>query len=162
MMPERTELLYGQVFQKMSKSPYHRFLCQRLLRMLRLAAPEGCFVWQEQPMTCPDSEPEPDLALIRGEEDDFAGAHPRTADLVIEVCVTSYEYDRSKLRAYASAGVKECWLVLGLEQQIEVHLEPEGQGYARSDRQGPGGHLASAVVPRFTVELEKLFEAPRV
>ena len=25
-------------------------------------------------------------------------------------------YDRPKLRAYASAGVKECWLVLGREE----------------------------------------------
>ena len=33
-------------------------------------------------------------------------------------------YDRSKLRAYASAGVKECWLVLGREKQIEVNRQP--------------------------------------
>ena len=30
-------------------------------------------------------------------------------------------YDRSKLRACASADVKECWLVLGPEKLIEVH-----------------------------------------
>ena len=42
-----------------------------------------------------------------GSEEDFRLAHPRTAELVIEVCVTSAEYDRSKLRACATAGVKK-------------------------------------------------------
>ena len=110
LIPKKSELLYGQVFHKMSKSPFHRFLSQRLLRLLQGAQPPGCFVWQEQPITCADSEPEPDLSVIRGREDDYATEHPRTAELVIEVCVTSHDYDRSKLRAYAGAGVKEFWL----------------------------------------------------
>ena len=56
-----------------------------------------------QPVTCSDSEPEPDLAVIRGSEDQF-WKHPKTAELVIEVCVSSHDYERSKLRAYAQAG----------------------------------------------------------
>ena len=31
LIPEKTELLYGQVFHKMSESPLHRFLVMRLL-----------------------------------------------------------------------------------------------------------------------------------
>jgi len=159
LIPERTELLYGQVFHKMSKSPFHRFVAQRLLRALQRAQPAGCFIWQEQPITCGDSEPEPDLSVIRGREDDFVTEHPRTAELVIEVCVSSHDYDRSKLRAYASAGVKECWLVLGPEQQIEVHRDPQGQQFADHVLCGPGGSVASRAVPTFTVDLASLFAA---
>src|SRR5260370_2689379 len=122
LMTERTELLYGFVYHKMPKSPPHSALVRRLGRLLRQVAMPGCFVSSEQPITCPDSEPEPDVAVIRGEEDNFWSEHPRTAELVIEVCVTSHEYHRSKLRAYASAGVKECWLVLGREKEVVVHL----------------------------------------
>ncbi|MBI4661444.1 MAG: Uma2 family endonuclease [Verrucomicrobia bacterium] len=159
LIPEKSELLYGQIFQKMSKSPYHRFLSQRLLRLLQCAQPPGCFVWQEQPITCADSEPEPDLAVIRGNEEEYANDHPRTAELVIEVCVTSHEYDRSKLRAYASAGVKECWLVLGPEKKIEVHRQPTGEQFAECAVYGPGGLLTSAAVSGLTVELGGLFAA---
>jgi len=71
--------------------------------------------------------------------------------------VSSPDYDRSKLRAYASAGVKECWLVLGPEQQIEVNRQPAGGQYAERQIIGPGGRLASAAVPGFAVELDALF-----
>jgi len=158
LIPENTELLYGQVYPKMPKSPFHRFLSQRLLRMLQRTQLPGCFVWQEQPINCGDSEPEPDLSVIRGNEDDYLAEHPRTAELVIEVCVSSQEYDRSKLRAYASAGVKECWLVLGPEQQIEVSRQPAGGQYAERQIIGPGGQLASVAVPGFAVELDALFK----
>ena len=159
LIPEKTELLYGQVLHKMSKSPLHRFLSQRLLRLLQRTELPGCFVWQEQPITCEDSEPEPDLSVIRGHEDDFAATHPRTADLVIEVCVTSHEYDRSKLRAYAGAGVKECWLILAPEMKIEVHRQPADEKYAECVVHGPGGSLSSMAVPSFTVVLDGLFAA---
>jgi Uma2 family endonuclease len=157
LIPEKSELLYGQVFHKMPKSPFHRFLSQRLLRMLQRVQPRGCFIWQEQPINCGDSEPEPDLSVIRGNEDDYLAEHPRTAELIIEVCVSGHEYDRSKLRAYAGAGVKECWLVLGPEQQIEVNRQPVGGQYAERQIVGPGGRLASVAVPGFAVELDALF-----
>ena len=159
LIPEQTELLYGQIFHQMSKSPLHRFLSQRLLRALQRAKPPGCFIWQEQPLTCEDSEPEPDLSVICGNEDDFFTQHPTTAELVIEVCVSSHDYDRSKLRAYARAGVPECWLVLGPEKQIEVHRQPQGEQFAERTLHGPGGSLNSTAVPSFTVELDRLFTA---
>ncbi len=157
LIPEKSELLYGQVYQKMSKSPLHRHLCQRLLRWLQRAQPAGHFVWQEQPITCGDSEPEPDLALICGNEDDFPTGHPHTAELVIEVCVTSHQHDQAKLRAYATAGVKECWLVLGPEQAIEVYRRPEGGQFSEYSRHTLGEKLTSSAVPGFTVELDRLF-----
>src|SRR5206468_10874720 len=124
LIPERTELLYGQVFQKMSKSPYHTFLHQSLTEVILKSVPPGVHLRSEQPITCTDSEPEPDLAVVRGRKEDYRREHPRTAELVIEVCVSSHEYDRSKLRAYASANIKEVWLVLAPERQIEVHRQP--------------------------------------
>jgi len=154
-----TELLYGFVYHKMPKPPFHSYLVGMLLRLLQAAAPEGFIVGSEQPITCVDSEPEPDLSVVRGEIADFRFAHPRTAELVIEVCVSSPDYDRSKLGAYASAGVKECWLVLGMEQQIEVHRQPAGDQFAQHAVHGPGGTLASASVPGFAVDLESLFGA---
>lgn len=78
---------------------------------------------------------------------------------MIEISVSSPEYDRSRLRAYASAGVKACWLVLGPEKQIEVHRLPQGEQFTEHALHGPGGRLTSTIVPSFTVELERLFAA---
>jgi Uma2 family endonuclease len=108
-------------------------------------------------MTCEDSEPEPDIAVVRGAEADFWNRHPRTAELVIEVCVTSHDYDRSKLRAYAAASVKECWLILGPEKQIEVYRQPKNGQFTEHALHGPGGTLTSAALPEFTLVLDAFF-----
>jgi len=159
LIPENTELLYGQVYQKLSKSPLHTLLLLRLLHWLQRAVPPSLHVRPEQPLTCADSEPEPDLSVVHGATEDYASEHPRTAELVLEVCVSSHEYDRSKLRAYAGAGVKEVWLVLVPEKQIEVHRLPAGGEFGERMVHGPGGRLASAVLPEFQVELGALFLA---
>ena len=159
LIPEKTELLYGQVFHKMPKSPLHSALLRRLLSLLQQATLPGCFVSSEQPITCADSEPEPDVAVIRGGLDDFWQTHPTTADLVIEICVSSHDYDRSKLRAYAAAGVKECWLVLAPERQVEVHRQPRGGEYAECRIVGVGERLTSPAIPALEIELVRLFDA---
>ncbi len=158
LIPEKTELLYGQVYQKMSKSPLHRLLSMRLLERLRPALPPTVHVQQEQPITCIDSEPEPDLSVILGSIEDYATAHPSTAEFVVEVCVTSHEYDRSKLRAYAQADVKELWLVLAPEKQVEVYRHPVGESFRERILYGPGGSLTSTVLPQFQLELNALFQ----
>lgn len=73
--------------------------------------------------------------------------------------MTSPEYDRSRLRAYAQAGVKECWLVLAPEKQVEVHRQPAGEQLTVTALHGPGGQVTSSAVPGFAVELASLFAA---
>src|SRR5260370_18356380 len=106
LIPEKTELLYGQVFHKMPESPLHTLLFMRLLEPLQRALPPGIHARPEKPIVCRGSEPVPDLSVVRGSIEDYAAEHPSTAELVIEICVSSHDYDRAKLRAYADAGVK--------------------------------------------------------
>ena len=157
LIPKNTEFLYGFVYTKMSKSPLHSALVRRLSRLLKQALPPGYFVDSEQPIECEDSEPEPDLAVLRGTDEDFWNHHPRTAELVIEVCVTSHDYDRSKLHAYAAAAVKECWLILGPEKKIEVYRQPKQGRFTERAVHGPGGTLTSAALPGFTLHLDSFF-----
>ena len=157
LIPENTELLHGFVYTKMSKSPFHSFLVQFLHEALTRVLPAGRLLRTEQPITCGDSEPEPDLAVVAGRKEDFRHDHPHTAELVIEVSITSHDYDRSKLRAYATAGVKECWLVLGPEKKIEVYRQPKDGQFAEHLLQGPGGTVTSAALPEFTLSLDAFF-----
>jgi Uma2 family endonuclease len=157
LIPEQTELLYGFIYRKMSKSPLHSYLLQLLQELLHKLVPAGFLIRTEQPLTFITSEPEPDLAVVRGQASDFREAHPHTAELVIEICVTSTDYDRSKLLAYASAGVKECWLVLAAQKQIEVHTRPQAGQFAIRNIYGPDGQCVSSSVPGVTIDLALLF-----
>jgi Uma2 family endonuclease len=157
LLPKNTELLYGQVFQKMSKSPLHTGLVLRLLRLLQAQLPTGCHLRPEQPLTCADSEPEPDVAVVRGREEEFWQEHPHTAELVVEVCVSSHDYDRTKLRAYALAGVKEVWFVLAPEARIEVYRQPAGGEFSERSRYSAGESFTSQMLPGFRVNLAEVF-----
>jgi Uma2 family endonuclease len=156
-IPKNSELLYGIIYKKMSKSPPHSAIVRRLLKLLQRLSLPGRFVSSEQPITCADSEPEPDISIVRGTEEDFWDEHPRTAELVIEVCVTSHEFDRLKLGAYADAKVKECWLVLVPDKKIEVYCKPVDGRFDEREIFGPGGKLKSIAVPEFELDLERVF-----
>ncbi len=83
--------------------------------------------------------------------------HPATAELVIEVCVTSHDYDRSKLPVCASAGMKESWHVPGQERQIEVHRAPLNGQFAQRETHRQSGKFASPALPDVAVELDAFF-----
>jgi hypothetical protein len=157
VIPENTELLYGFVYPKMPKSPLHWYLFQRLLSLLASMKLPGLLVRSEAPLTFVNSEPEPDIAIVRGIPEDFRAKHPTTAELVIEVCVSSHEYDRSKLRAYAIAGVKQCWLVLGPEKQVESYSVPKDGVYTKRFMHGVGGIITCESIPSVTMDLDSIF-----
>lgn len=157
LIPKDTELLYGFVYRKMSKSPFHSYLVHLLHELLLRVLKPGAIVRVEQPLACGESEPEPDLAVVCGRNEDFRCQHPKTAELVIEVCVSSHEYDRSKLRAYAEAGIKECWLVLAPEKQIEIHRQPHGDKYSDLETVSLSGDAATCESIGFSVVPKDLF-----
>src|ERR1041384_7641384 len=125
----RTELIRGIVIEKISKSPLHSSISKRLYDRISALLPPGFVVRREDPITLSDSEPEPDIAIVRGTEADFFKAHPSTAELAVEVAVSSATLDRENATLYAEAAVKEYWIVLGLERRVEVYRRPENGRY---------------------------------
>jgi Uma2 family endonuclease len=157
MIPQETELLYGFVFNKMPKSPLHSYFCQLIADLLRTLLTTGRLLRIEQPLTFESSEPEPDISVVEGTAGDFRDHHPKTAELVIEIAVTSAEYDRDKEAIYAGAGVKEFWIILVAEQKIEIFRDPQGLRYG-SRLSVSGDQVAAALaIPAFALVPEKLF-----
>jgi len=143
LAPIRSELLKGVIVNKVTKSPLHTLTAHRLWDRLAVGLPPGYQLRKEDPLTLTDSEPEPDLALVRGTDADFRTHHPATAELVVEIAVSSLDLDRAKATVYAAAGVPVCWLVIPLERRVEVCTEPGAAGYGRVETFGPGDTLAT-------------------
>src|SRR5438046_102393 len=85
VLSEDVELLRGIVLAKPPKSPLHKLVAQKLMNVLWAQAPEEFKVRVRGPLTLRDSEPEPDISVVEGKPDDWAAAHPSTAQLVVEV-----------------------------------------------------------------------------
>lgn len=77
----RTELIRGIAIQKVSKSLLRSALAKRLYDLITKMLPAGFVIRREDPLTLADSEPEPDVAVMRSEAE-FFSKHPSTADLV--------------------------------------------------------------------------------
>ena len=122
------ELLEGWLVIKMPKNPPHSFTTQMLREILAAMLPLGWFVDDQEPITTEDSEPEPDLSIVRGERRMYCDRHPSPEDLelVVEVADSSLERDRNiKKRIYARAGIPVYWIVNLPERQIEVYSQPD-------------------------------------
>ncbi len=154
----RTELIRGVVIEKMSKSPLHSGIASDLYDLIRPQVPPGFWLRKEEPLTLPDSEPEPDLSLVRGRRADFTKSHPTTAALIIEIAVTSAAEDRSLASLYAEAGVEEYWIVLPVERRIEIYRRPQDGSYL--DRAVMEGDTVVTCdsLPTIQVPLSELFD----
>jgi Uma2 family endonuclease len=153
----RTELIRGLAIEKLSKSPLHRTIASLLYKLLLGQLPQGYSVWKEEPLTLSDSEPEPDISVTRGSERDFAAGHPTTAELVVEVAISSPALDRENASLYAEAGVKEYWIILGAERRVEVYRQPENGHYGERIVLGADGVIECAGIPGIRVRISDLF-----
>ena len=90
-------------------------------------APDGWYVDSQEPITLDDSEPEPDIVVVRGDTRDYLDRHPGARDLslVVEVADSTLERDRTlKQRLYGRAGIPVYWIVNLVERQLEVYSQP--------------------------------------
>jgi len=138
---EPVELLEGLLIEVMSpQSPYHAAVIERLER--HLASAKARLRTQLPLEVPPDSEPEPDLALVA--EAPSPDRHPRTALLVVEVSFSSPQIDRGvKAELYARARVPTYWLIDVLGKAVEVRSDPGPEGYRRLELYGLGATVPS-------------------
>lgn len=127
---ENFELLEGLLVRKMPKKPQHWIAIELIRAALSALNIAGYFVHTQNPVTTTDSEPEPDLALVRGEPRDYRGGNPdpKQAPFIIEVADSSLSQDRNwKKRIYARAVVPNYWIVNLIDRQVEVFSDPSGE-----------------------------------
>jgi Uma2 family endonuclease len=138
---QQVELLDGLIVEMSPQSPAHSTVIRRLARHFA-AAPRWWTDVQLPLEVRPDSEPEPDLAVLDAEPP--AGEHPRSAVLVIEVAISSQLIDRNvKAMRYAQAGIPTYWLVDVPGRTVEVRTLPGRDGYGDCETCREGALLPS-------------------
>lgn len=159
VLSEDVELLRGFVVTKMPKSPLHEFVSQNLMECLLAQLPAGFKVRPKRPLTLRDSEPEPDLSVVRGKTEDWISSHPSTADLVIEVAISSSAIDESKAQIYAEAGIPEYRLIRPEERTADVFRQPSGNKYLSKTSLTERDVLRPATIPGIKIPLKSILPA---
>jgi Uma2 family endonuclease len=125
---ERVELLEGEIYQMPPIDPQHASKVKGLNYYFIRALGDAYVIGVQDPIQLDEnSEPQPDISVLRWRADRYANAHPVPADvlLVVEVADSTVRSDRKhKIPLYARAGIPEAWLVNIPGRRVELHAEP--------------------------------------
>ncbi len=133
---DKVELIEGEIVPMAPQNARHA-VAQRLGQdLLPKAFDAGSDVRPALPLAVSDdSEPEPDLAVVRGSPRDVVRAHPTTAVLVVEIADSSLDFDRrQKARLYARSGVPEYWIENLRDRVLEVLRDPRADAESAETR----------------------------
>jgi Uma2 family endonuclease len=130
---EPLELIGGQLVVAEPQGPYHASAVNKIDYALRAVLPAGWIVRLQAPVSLDEeSEPEPDLVVVRGSPGDYRASHPARPALAVEVAETSLEFDRERKGSlYARAGIQDYWIVNLVDRALEVYRKPEPDPTAR-------------------------------
>jgi len=108
---DKIELLRGALVEMSPQGSQHADCAGVLMTLLIRMLGDRASVRAHSPFAATeDSEPEPDVGVYPPRR--YAGAHPKTAFLVVEVAESSLRKDRGlKSEIYAENGVPEYWIV---------------------------------------------------
>ena len=147
------ELLDGLVVERMPKSPLHEYLANLLVLLLSKVLGQDRFAAKETSLAVNNSEPIPDVVVLKGSPVDYALKHPSTAELVMEISISSEKMDRAKAGIYAGAGIGEYWIINPTDGWIEIHSKPTESAYAKVERFTSQESVASQAVEGFALRL---------
>jgi Uma2 family endonuclease len=158
---ERVELIEGEIIDMAPIGHLHAGLGNRLNRFFTPRLGDRAIACSQNPIALlPRSEPQPDFALLRYREDDYADALPAPQDvlLLVEIADSSLRYDRKiKKPLYARHGIPEYWLIDVAKRRIEVYLDPDPVASRyRETRIVAEGLLAPASFPDLSLDVREL------
>jgi Uma2 family endonuclease len=101
----------------------------------------------QQPITTDDSEPEPDVVIAAGSEEDYSKRHPTPDEVhvLVEVADSTLKKDQTiKLELYTQAKIQVYWIVNLIDRRVEVYTEPNGgkkPSYKQQKNYGPNDEV---------------------
>jgi hypothetical protein len=159
---DRVELIRGEIVEMSPIGRRHYAFVNNLSQLLIMRIGGRAIVAVQGPIAlADDTEPEPDLAVIRRRIPSYKEREAYTEDafLLIEVAESSLAYDRStKLKLYAAAGIPEYWVVDCVAESIEIHRTPQADGYRETVRiADPTATVAPQAFPDVVLTLAEIF-----
>ena len=160
---ERVELLSGNIITISAKGTANTSATRRTANLLRDILGNQVDVYYKSPIALDNnSEPEPDIAIVRIDPFDYATHHPTPSEvyLIIEVADSSLTYDREiKAKAYARSGIADYWVLNVNERQLHVFREPAVDGYQSELILGENGSISPLQFPTVNIAIGEMLPA---
>lgn len=133
LVGDKVELIRGEILTMTPMGNDHIFSILSFNQRLTATYAQEALVLVQCPIQIPpNSEPEPDFALLRLPIERYKTQKPQPKDilLIIEVSDSTLAYDRDKKSSlYAEANIPEFWIKNLSEHILEVYRQPERGKY---------------------------------
>lgn len=126
------ELIQGDIIEMSPEGAFHHFLNLSVADYLRSILGQQAVISEAHPITLADSEPEPDIAVVRPPNTRYRNRHPYPEDIywLIEIADSTLKKDLNlKKVLYASVGIAEYWVINLKTQTLHLFQHPKGNDY---------------------------------
>jgi Uma2 family endonuclease len=147
----RVELINGEIWEMPPEGPLHTSTNINAVKYLRSLLDGLAEVREAHPITLANSEPEPDVAIVRLPDIIYLTRHPQPDDIywLIEIAERTLAIDLGrKKKDYALAQIEEYWVIDLTNQKFLIFRDPVGDNYTdeREVTQGTVNPLAFSSV----------------
>ena len=152
------ELLEGEIVEVSPEGIEHSYTNDSVVKYLRNVLAGLADVKESHPITLDNSEPEPDLAIVRLPESIYRQHHPYPQDiyLLIEISNKTLKKDlQQKIITYARNGIPEYWVIDLVNKKLIVHTQVNDRGYSQIDEYKTGT-VSTLAFPDVAIALDKL------
>lgn len=157
---DHVELLDGHIIEMVPQDPPHASTTSSVGNAFVMLFAGKAWIRQQLPITiAPNSEPEPDIAVVKIDPQRYGDRHPSPADvyLLVEVADATFNTDRhQKLKIYASAGIPEYWIIDVKQRRLLVFREPDGVTYHVEQVLTPQEAIAPVAFPDIEIKLQEV------
>ena len=156
------ELINGEIWDMAPEGEFHRFVNHRGVRYLREVMKGKAEIFEAHPITLPDSEPQPDIAIVRLPDTRYLKHHPYPEDIhwLVEVADTTLTYDLgAKRKLYAKAGIQEYWVIDVTKRQLTVFRDLQKGDFSTQTTLSQGV-IHPISFPDVTIDVQRLVNIP--
>ena len=129
---QKVELLEGDIVEMSPEGFEHSFTNESIVIYLRDKLSGLAHVKESHPITLGNSEPEPDIAIVKLPLTIYRTHHPYVEDIywLIEVSQRTLKKDlQQKVITYARNGIPEYWVIDLKNKKLIIHTQPRQDKY---------------------------------
>ena len=161
LTPEsRVELLEGRIIEMNPQRAPHAATTQRTSDYLKAQLNQQVYIRMQLPITLSNSEPEPDIAVVKIDPLFYGIHHPTPQEIffLIEISDTTLKIDRQeKALIYAKANIPEYWILDVSNRQVYVCRHPTTKGYQSETILSDNGVINPLNFPSVSLSLTEMF-----
>jgi Uma2 family endonuclease len=158
----RCELINGEIWDMAPEGEFHRFVNHRGVKYLREIMKGKAEIFEAHPITLAESEPQPDIAIVRRPDTRYLKHHPYPEDIywLVEVADTTLTYDlETKRTLYAQARINEYWVIDVAGRQLTVFRDLQNGDFL-TKKTVNNGIMHPMAFPDVAIEIHQLVSIP--